>query len=71
MESIMNVDRLVLSFAGSMVLVSLLLTWLVSPWWLALTVFVGLNMLQAGITGFCPAAIFFRKLGVKPGQAFR
>jgi hypothetical protein len=67
----MNVDRLVLSFAGTMVLLSLLLTWLFNPWWLALTVFVGLNMLQAGITGFCPAAIFFKKLGVKPGQAFR
>lgn len=67
----MNVDRLVLSFAGCMVLLSLLLTWLFSPWWLALTVFVGLNLLQAGITGICPAAMIFKWLGAKPGQAFR
>lgn len=67
----MNVDRLVLSFAGGMVLLSLLLTWLVSPWWLALTAFVGLNLLQAGITGICPAAMIFKRLGAKPGQAFR
>lgn len=66
----MNIDRLVTSFAGLMVLASLLLTWLVSPWWWLLTAFVGLNLLQSGITGFCPAAMFFKALGVKPGQAF-
>ncbi|HTQ83032.1 MAG TPA: DUF2892 domain-containing protein [Pseudolabrys sp.] len=66
----MNVDRAVLSFAGVMVLVSVALTWLVSPYWLLLTVFVGLNMIQAAFTGFCPAAIGFRMLGVKAGCAF-
>jgi len=66
----MNVDRAVLSFAGVMVLVSVALTWLVSPYWLLLTVFVGLNMIQAAFTGFCPAAIVFRMLGVKAGCAF-
>jgi len=60
----------VLSFAGVMVLVSVALTWLVSPYWLLLTVFVGLNMIQAAFTGFCPAAIVFRMLGVKAGCAF-
>ena len=67
----MNIDRLVFSFAGFMVLLSLLLAWLVSPWWLALTVFVGVNLLQSGLTGFCPAAMIFKRLGAKPGQAFR
>lgn len=67
----MNIDRLVFSFAGLMVLLSLLLAWLVSPWWLALTVFVGLNLFQAGLTGLCPAAMIFKWLGAKPGQAFR
>ena len=67
----MNVDRAVLAFAGLMVLASLLLAWLVSPYWLLLTAFVGLNMLQASLTGFCPAAMIFRKLGLEAGCAFR
>lgn len=66
----MNVDRAVLALAGTMVLVSAILTWLVSPYWLLLTAFVGLNMLQAAFTGFCPAAIIFGKLGIKSGCAF-
>ena len=66
----MNVDRAVLMLAGTMVLVSLTLGWMVSPYWLLLAVFVGANMLQAGFTGFCPAAIIFRKLGLKTGSAF-
>jgi Inner membrane protein YgaP-like, transmembrane domain len=71
MESEMNVDRAVLAFAGVMVLASLLLAWYASPYWLLLTAFAGLNMLQAAFTGFCPAAIVFRKLGLKPGSAFQ
>lgn len=66
----MNLDRAVLGFAGSVVLLSLSLAWLVSPYWLALAAFAGVNMIQASITGFCPAAIVFRKLGVAPGHAF-
>ena len=66
----MNVDRAVLTLAGSMVLISLALGWLVSPYWLLLAAFVGANMLQAAFTGFCPAAIIFRKLGMKTGSAF-
>jgi Inner membrane protein YgaP-like, transmembrane domain len=65
-----NVDRAVLAFAGVMVLLSVALAWLVSPYWLLLTAFVGLNMLQAAFTGFCPAAMIFRKLGLKEGAAF-
>ena len=67
----MNLDKSVLSFAGVMVLISATLTYFLSPWWLLLTVFVGLNLLQAGITGFYPAAIFFKKCGVPSGTAFR
>lgn len=66
----MNVDKAVLSFAGIMILVSVGLAWFISQAWLLLTLFVGLNMLQAGITGFCPAAIIFRKLGLQRGCAF-
>lgn len=67
----MNIDRAVLAFAGMVVLASLALAWYVSPYWLALTAFAGLNMLQSAFTGFCPAALVFRKLGLKEGNAFR
>ena len=53
-----------------MVLLSVLLTLWVSPWFVLLTVFVGLNLIQSAITGFCPAAMVFRRLGVKSGPAF-
>lgn len=66
----MNIDRAVLAFAGAVVLAGLLLGWLVSPWWLLLSAFAGLNMFQAAFTGFCPAAMVFRRLGVRPGEAF-
>jgi hypothetical protein len=67
----MNVDRAVLAFAGVVVLASLLLAWSFSPYWLLLAAFAGLNMMQAAFTGFCPAAIVFRKLGLKAGCAFQ
>lgn len=67
----MSLDRAVMMFAGVMVLVSLALTHWVHPAWVWLTVFVGLNLVQASITRFCPAAMLFRRLGVRPGTAFR
>ena len=66
----MNIDRIVLAFAGSVVIVSLALAQFVSPWWLLLALFVGLNMLQAAFSGFCPLAMILRRLGVKSGAAF-
>jgi hypothetical protein len=65
-----NVDRAVFTLAGTMILASLALGTLVSPYWLLLAAFVGANMLQAAFTGFCPAAMIFRKLGLKAGPAF-
>ncbi|MBK8196735.1 MAG: DUF2892 domain-containing protein [Acidobacteria bacterium] len=67
----MNLDRAVLAFAGLVVLLSLTLGYFVSPYWFLLTAFAGLNMLQASITGFCPAAMIFKAAGIKPGNAFR
>lgn len=67
----MNLDRAVLAFAGIVVLVSAILSVTLSPWWLALTLFAGANMLQASVTGFCPAAMLFKALGVRAGTAFR
>jgi hypothetical protein len=66
----MTLDRAVLRFAGLMVLLSALLTWLASPYFLLFTAFIGLNLLQSSFTGFCPAAAVFRLLGVRTGCAF-
>jgi hypothetical protein len=66
----MSIDRAVMMFAGFMVLLSLALGFYVSPYWYLLTAFVGVNLMQASVTGFCPAAMVFRKLGCKTGTAF-
>lgn len=66
----MTIDRAVIAFAGVVVLVSLALAHTLNPMWLWLTAFVGLNLIQAAFTGFCPAAIAFKRLGVKSGKAF-
>ena len=66
----MSVDRAVMAFAGFVVLASLALGYFISPWWFLLTAFAGLNLIQASVTGFCPAAMVFKKLGAKPGVAF-
>jgi hypothetical protein len=67
----MNVDRAVLAFAGIVVSLSLALGYFVSPYWFLLTAFAGVNMFQAAFTGFCPAAMVFKALGLKPGNAFK
>ena len=66
----MNVDVAVLRFAGLMVLLSVALTYFVSPYFLLLTTFIGLNMLQSSFTGICPAASILKRLGLKSGCAF-
>lgn len=67
----MNVDRMVLALAGTLTLLGAALAALVSPWWLLLVGFVGANQLQASLTGWCPAALVLRRLGVPVGCAFR
>jgi hypothetical protein len=66
----MNIDKAVFRFAGVLILVSLILSQLHSVYWLWLSAFVGLNMLQASFTGFCPMAMVLAKTGMKPGAAF-
>lgn len=66
----MTIDRMVMAFAGLMILISLALAHLYSPLWLYFTAFVGLNLFQAAFTGFCPLAIILRRAGVRPGSAF-
>lgn len=67
----MTLDSAIFRFAGVMVLVSLALAHWVHPGFLWLTAFVGVNLIQSSFTGFCPAAIIFKKLGVRPGHAFK
>ncbi len=66
----MNVDRIVLAFAGTVILVSVVLAVKVDINWLWLTGFVGLNLLQSSFTGFCPLATVLGKLGFNAGCAF-
>ena len=62
----MVIERMVLAFAGSFVLISLVLSRLHSPYWLLLTAFVGVNLLQSAFTGFCPLAKILKAAGNKP-----
>ncbi|AAF96544.1 conserved hypothetical protein [Vibrio cholerae MAK 757] len=61
----MTIENGVRVLAGSMVLLSVILTWFVHPNFLWLTVFVGVNLIQSAFTGFCPAAFFLKKLGLR------
>jgi len=66
----MNIDRLVYAVAGSFILLSVILSQIHSPNWLYFTAFVGANLLQSSISGFCPMAVILKKVGVRSGHAF-
>ncbi len=66
----MSIDRIVLAFAGTVIIISAVLAWLFTPLWLILTLFVGANLLQSAFTGFCPLAMILKAMGAKPGEAF-
>ncbi len=66
----MSIERIVMLFAGCMILVSVAMSQLHHVYWLFFTAFVGANLAQASITGFCPLAKILKALGTKPGQAF-
>ena len=67
----MSLDSAVLGFAGVVILVSALLAHFVQPAWIWLTAVFAVNLIQASVTGFCPAAMVFRALGIRPGTTFR
>ena len=67
----MTIEKIVLLVAGTMVLLSTILSVYHTPEWLYLTGFVGANLMFSGITGFCPMVLILRKLGLKHGPAFR
>ena len=66
----MSIDRVVLAFAGTMILASLALSQLHSPYCLLLTAFVGANLLQSSFPGFCPLALVLKRFVIAPGCAF-
>ena len=66
----MSIDRIVLAFAGFMILLSVALSVYHHANWMWLTVFVGANLMQSAFTGFCPLASVLKALGKKPGAAF-
>ena len=66
----MSIDRIVMAFAGTVILASLALSQLHSVYWLWLTAFVGANLLQAAFTRLCPLATILKKGGSRPGAAF-
>lgn len=71
MNTHINVDRLVLACTGTLIVASILLGILVHPYWYALAAFLGADLAQASVTGYCPLAAMLRKAGVQLGAAFR
>ena len=67
----MTLDSAVMRFAGVVVLASALAAHFINPAWIWLTLFAGANMFQASFTRFCPAAIVFRMMGIRPGNIFK
>ncbi|MDJ0783984.1 MAG: DUF2892 domain-containing protein [Desulfosarcinaceae bacterium] len=67
----MTIDRIVMAFAGTMILLTIVLSQLHSGYWLLFTAFVGANLLQSAFTGFCPLAILLKKMGIRSGVAFQ
>ncbi len=60
----MSLERAVFALAGFLILVSLVLAYFVSAYWLALAVLVGLNLSQSAFTGYCPLAYVLKKAGL-------
>jgi hypothetical protein len=64
----MKLEQAIRILAGTLVLISVSLAHWVSQWWLLLAVFVGVNLIQSALTGFCPAEKIFRELGIGRDQ---
>jgi hypothetical protein len=59
----MTIERAIRALAGTLVLAGVILSRVLSPWWLLLTLFVGANLLQSAFSRFCPAELIMRRLG--------
>ncbi|MEQ1747795.1 MAG: DUF2892 domain-containing protein [Prosthecobacter sp.] len=60
----MKLENIIRALAGTLILTSLALAHFVHPNWLWFTAFVGANLLQSAFTGFCPAEMILKKLGI-------
>ncbi|PJB83300.1 MAG: DUF2892 domain-containing protein [Acidobacteria bacterium CG_4_9_14_3_um_filter_49_7] len=61
----MTVNQGLRALAGIVIMASAILAYFISPYWLILNGFVGLNLLQSAFTDWCPAMVMFRKMGLK------
>lgn len=66
----MTTDRMVLAFAGTFILTSLVLSRVHSPYWLLFAGFVGFNLFQSAFTRFCPLAKILKVMGARCGEVF-
>lgn len=66
----MSIDRIVMAFAGAVILISVTLSQVHHVYWLGLTAFAGLNLFQAAFTGFCIPAMLLKKFGFKSSPSF-
>jgi Inner membrane protein YgaP-like, transmembrane domain len=65
-------ERLIRRFAGAFILLSVGLGYWVSPYWFLFTAFVGVNLLQSSLTGWCPLEIILQRFGIDaPGSTRR
>ena len=64
----MSIERVVVAFSGIAILLSLVLAYFVSPYWLAFAAIIGLNLSQSAFTGFCPIEYVLKKAGMTPGD---
>ena len=71
MNTHINIDRLVLGCAGSLIVASILLGNLMHPYWYALAALLGADLAQASVTGYCPLAALLRSIGIRFGAAFQ
>jgi hypothetical protein len=60
----MKMEMIIRRFAGSFILLSLMLAHYHSPYWLWFTTFVGFNLLQSSFTNFCPLEMVLKGIGV-------
>ncbi|MSU47534.1 MAG: DUF2892 domain-containing protein [Opitutus sp.] len=59
----MKIESFIRVLAGTVVLTGTALAHFVSPWWLLLPTFAGVNLIQSAFTGFCPPSLLLEKLG--------
>ncbi len=64
----MSLEGAIRILAGTFVLLSLGLGYFVHPGFFLFTAFVGFNLIQSAFTGFCPAEMIFKKIGIGQGS---